>query len=222
MPISIKSKIKLAEQLLQVDFLTDREKDILKMRLGIGGYHCCTLQEIGDKYGITRERVRQIGSAIARRTKKHIPDQAITASKLFSKAWEPKYMARKKQIALRKAVIRRNRSLVRKKYQKLVESIVEFSKSGEGKQKIDALFKELRIKYRRNKSLFDDYLVDELKRWRQRYIEIKRKGVAPSAPIIEPAAPVVSPEAPVEQQEEKPQEQPPQEQPPTEGPEQIQ
>lgn len=215
MVISIKSKQKLAEQLLQADYLTEREKDVLKMRLGMGGYHCCTLQEIGNKYGISRERVRQIGAAIARRTKRYMPDQTVMAGKLFAKAWEPKYMARKKQIALRKAVIRRNRSLVRKKYQKLVEYIVEFSRTGEGKLKIDALFKELRIKYRRNKSLFDPYLINELKRWRQRYLEVKRKGaVSPLHP--EPAAPSVPQEQP--EQKSQPQQSPP----PAEGPEQQQ
>lgn len=174
---ALKIKQQLLESLLQVEFLTDREKDMLQMRLGLGGYPCATLQKIGDKYGITRERVRQIGNSIVRRIKKHMPDQTQIASKLFTKSWEPKYMAKKKQIAVRKAVIRRNRSLIRKKYQKLVEQIIEFSRTGQGKETIDGLFKELRLKYRRNKSLFEVYLVDELKRWRQRYMEVKRKGI---------------------------------------------
>lgn len=171
---SIKTTEKLAEKLLEMDFLTDREKDMLKMRVGIDGYSSATLQEIGDKYGITRERVRQIGNSIIRRIKKHLPDQSKLAIKLFSKAWMPKYMVRKKQVASKKAVIQRNRTLVKKKYKQLVEYIVEFSKTGEGKAEIDSLFKELRIKYRKNKSLFEAYLVDELKRWRKRYTEIKK------------------------------------------------
>jgi len=40
--------------------LTDREKIILKMYFGIGKFEEMTLAEIGDKIGLTNERVRQI------------------------------------------------------------------------------------------------------------------------------------------------------------------
>lgn len=40
--------------------LTDREREILEMRFGLNGKDVLTLNEIGDMYGITRERVRQI------------------------------------------------------------------------------------------------------------------------------------------------------------------
>ena len=44
-----------------VDALLDnREKFIVKLYYGFGGNEKCSLQEIGDKLGITRERVRQI------------------------------------------------------------------------------------------------------------------------------------------------------------------
>ncbi len=49
-----------------LDTLSDREKDIIKMFFGIGGQEK-TLEEIGDKFGLTRERVRQIKEKAIRR-----------------------------------------------------------------------------------------------------------------------------------------------------------
>lgn len=40
--------------------LTEREREIIKLRHGLSGYEKKTLEEIGKKYTITRERVRQI------------------------------------------------------------------------------------------------------------------------------------------------------------------
>jgi RNA polymerase primary sigma factor len=40
--------------------LTDREEDILRMRFGIGYDESYTLDEIGNRYSLTRERIRQI------------------------------------------------------------------------------------------------------------------------------------------------------------------
>ena len=46
--------------------LTERESDIIKMFFGIGCQEM-TLEEIGDKFGLTRERVRQIKEKAIRR-----------------------------------------------------------------------------------------------------------------------------------------------------------
>ena len=46
--------------------LTEREKDIIKFFFGIGAVEM-TLEEIGDKFGLTRERVRQIKEKAIRR-----------------------------------------------------------------------------------------------------------------------------------------------------------
>ncbi|MDP3800335.1 MAG: sigma factor-like helix-turn-helix DNA-binding protein, partial [bacterium] len=43
-----------------VDNLSDRSKDIILSRFGIGKDDYDTLEAIGQRYGITRERVRQI------------------------------------------------------------------------------------------------------------------------------------------------------------------
>ncbi|MCB9173959.1 MAG: RNA polymerase sigma factor RpoD/SigA [Flavobacteriales bacterium] len=40
--------------------LTDKEQDVIKMFFGIGIAHPLSLEEIGDKFNLTRERVRQI------------------------------------------------------------------------------------------------------------------------------------------------------------------
>ena len=40
--------------------LTDRQNDVLKLYFGIGIEHPMSLEDIGDKFGLTRERVRQI------------------------------------------------------------------------------------------------------------------------------------------------------------------
>lgn len=60
----------VAEQRMMIDtidevlsVLSEREQEIIKMRMGFDG-NVYTLQEIGDKYGISRERVRQIETKI--------------------------------------------------------------------------------------------------------------------------------------------------------------
>ena len=50
--------------------LQDREKEIIQMFFGIGMQEM-TLEEIGDKFGLTRERVRQIKEKAIRRLKQN-------------------------------------------------------------------------------------------------------------------------------------------------------
>ncbi len=40
--------------------LTERQNDVIKLYFGIGVEHPMSLEDIGDKFGLTRERVRQI------------------------------------------------------------------------------------------------------------------------------------------------------------------
>jgi RNA polymerase primary sigma factor len=49
--------------------LTIRESEILKMYYGLSGKYPLTLEEIGDKFDLTRERVRQIKEKAIRRLK---------------------------------------------------------------------------------------------------------------------------------------------------------
>ena len=43
-----------------LDTLPDKEADIVKMCYGLGGQYPMSLVEIGETFGLTRERVRQI------------------------------------------------------------------------------------------------------------------------------------------------------------------
>ncbi|MBR2839856.1 RNA polymerase sigma factor RpoD [Candidatus Saccharibacteria bacterium] len=51
----------LKEQLSEIiATLTDREQKIIRLRFGIGGGRPHTLEEVGDEFDVTRERIRQI------------------------------------------------------------------------------------------------------------------------------------------------------------------
>ena len=49
--------------------LTDKEREIIRLFFGIGMNHGLTLEEIGAKFNLTRERVRQIKEKAIRRLK---------------------------------------------------------------------------------------------------------------------------------------------------------
>ena len=58
----------LAERLEQVlSTLTPREARILRLRFGLQDGHAYTLKEVGEKFGLTRERIRQIQNEALRR-----------------------------------------------------------------------------------------------------------------------------------------------------------
>jgi RNA polymerase primary sigma factor len=62
--ISLQKEIKKT-----LDTLSDREKDVVKLYFGIGKETSHTLEEIGIRFNITRERVRQIKEKALRRLK---------------------------------------------------------------------------------------------------------------------------------------------------------
>ncbi|HIT97300.1 MAG TPA: sigma-70 family RNA polymerase sigma factor [Candidatus Merdimorpha stercoravium] len=49
--------------------LTPREADVIRLYFGLGGQHAMTLEEIGETFDLTRERVRQIKEKAIRRLK---------------------------------------------------------------------------------------------------------------------------------------------------------
>ncbi len=52
-----------------LDGLPQRERDVLVMRYGLGGLSPRTLEECGEAFGVTRERVRQIETSTLRKIK---------------------------------------------------------------------------------------------------------------------------------------------------------
>lgn len=62
----------LKENIKEVlDFLTPREQKILRMRFGLDDGHSHTLEETGQEFGVTRERIRQIEAKALMKLRKH-------------------------------------------------------------------------------------------------------------------------------------------------------
>ena len=67
-------KVLMSESLQQeitraLSTLTEREADVVKLFFGLNGSHAHSLEEIGEKFDLTRERVRQIKEKAVRRLK---------------------------------------------------------------------------------------------------------------------------------------------------------
>ena len=50
--------------------LTDREKEVIKLRFGFDDGRCMTLEEVGERFGVTRERIRQIEGKALRKIRR--------------------------------------------------------------------------------------------------------------------------------------------------------
>jgi len=58
----------LKEQIVDVlGSLNERENRVIKYRFGIGQPQQLTLEEVGQKFGVTRERIRQIEAKALKR-----------------------------------------------------------------------------------------------------------------------------------------------------------
>ncbi len=67
-PVSAAAHEMLKEKIEQVlNTLTFREREIMKLRYGIGGGYTYTLEEVGKRFKVTRERVRQIEAKALRK-----------------------------------------------------------------------------------------------------------------------------------------------------------
>jgi RNA polymerase primary sigma factor len=49
--------------------LPDRDREVLELRYGLNGRRPLTLEEVGDAFGVTRERIRQIENNTLKRLK---------------------------------------------------------------------------------------------------------------------------------------------------------
>jgi RNA polymerase primary sigma factor len=53
-----------------LDVLDDRERKIINSRFGLDGQRTKTLEEVGVKFGVTRERIRQLQNIALRKLRK--------------------------------------------------------------------------------------------------------------------------------------------------------
>jgi RNA polymerase primary sigma factor len=72
-PVDIVAKVFRDQKLMQMlEELTQREADILRFRYGLTDGDPHTLKETGDRFGLTRERIRQIESKALSKLRKYI------------------------------------------------------------------------------------------------------------------------------------------------------
>ncbi len=60
----------------RLDELDDREADVLRMRFGLEPFDPMTLREVGERLGLTRERVRQLENQALRKLMREVDDVA--------------------------------------------------------------------------------------------------------------------------------------------------
>ena len=65
-----KTNVKLIQEVIQD--LDEREKTILRHRFGLDGEREKTLEEVGEQFGVTRERIRQLQNIALQKLRKKI------------------------------------------------------------------------------------------------------------------------------------------------------
>jgi len=60
------------EVIMATECLTEKESDVFIMRYGLHGCGACSLQRVGDKYGLSRERIRQVERQATQKVIKHL------------------------------------------------------------------------------------------------------------------------------------------------------
>ena len=77
-PVEAVSEIMLKEQLEHVFEHADaRERKVIELRFGLKGGHPRTLEEVGRKFGVTRERIRQIEAKTLAKLKAYRDSQRL-------------------------------------------------------------------------------------------------------------------------------------------------
>lgn len=64
--------------------LTDKQREVITHRFGLGGCESCTLEEVGHKIGLTRERVRQIQVTALQKLRDVLEKQGLNSEAVFS------------------------------------------------------------------------------------------------------------------------------------------
>ena len=78
MPVEAVSEIMQKEELAAVlGTLTHRERKVIELRFGLKGEHPRTLEEVGQKFGVTRERIRQIEAKTLAKLKAYRDSQRL-------------------------------------------------------------------------------------------------------------------------------------------------
>ena len=78
MPVEAVSEIMQKEELNAVlGTLTHRERKVIELRFGLKGEHPRTLEEVGQKFGVTRERIRQIEAKTLAKLKAYRDSQRL-------------------------------------------------------------------------------------------------------------------------------------------------
>ena len=77
-PVEAVSEIMQKEELSAVlSTLTHRERKVIELRFGLKGEHPRTLEEVGQKFGVTRERIRQIEAKTLAKLKAYRDSQRL-------------------------------------------------------------------------------------------------------------------------------------------------
>ena len=67
-----------------LEVLDDRESNIIFQRFGLDGRKPKTLEEVGKKFGVTRERIRQLQNIALAKLRSRIQSSTKYASKFFA------------------------------------------------------------------------------------------------------------------------------------------
>ncbi len=63
--------------------LTEKQREVVVRRFGLRGHESCTLEEVGQEIGLTRERVRQIQVEALKRLREILEKNGLSADSLF-------------------------------------------------------------------------------------------------------------------------------------------
>ena len=77
-PLEVVARMIRREDLLRVlETLSLRERKVLELRFGLKGEHPRTLEEVGERFGVTRERIRQVEAKTLARLKNYREAQGL-------------------------------------------------------------------------------------------------------------------------------------------------